>query len=461
MTNPTMRRNLSAAIFLFVTSAGAAAQDEPRLVRSRTAFSSKLYAPRTKRPLRTDELVDKAITRGLDWLAAHQDEDGRWDCDGFGKHDAGRAGARVGAGNPAHDVGVTGLALLAFLAEGSTPEAGAYREQIVRGIAWLRSQQGAIGLFGENSAHHFIYGHAIATYAVCEAYARSTDDALAPVAQAGIDYLEQHRNPGSVWRYQPNYADNDLSVTSWCLAAYCTALDAGLDVNQEALRIGAEFLRQVSDSTGKHGYTRQGEDSPRITKRHRSKFPTERGEALTAAGLFIRFLLHQDQDDHPVMEASAKLIGSKPPVVDKDGGSIDFCHWYYGTHAMHQVGGRAWSQWWRPLTKALLGLQRRDGVAAGSWDARSVWGDSGGRVYATAMAVLSLRAPNRHASISKLILVERRAQKELDKVRATYEAKPGDARRLTYVKQRLKKLIEKWGDTRAGKEATQWLLQLR
>ena len=58
--------------------------------------------PRTKRPLRTDELVDKAITRGLDWLAAHQDEDGRWDCDGFGKHDAGRAGARGGAGNPAH-----------------------------------------------------------------------------------------------------------------------------------------------------------------------------------------------------------------------------------------------------------------------------------------------------------------------------------------------------------------------
>ena len=102
MTNPTMRRSLFAAIFLFVTSAGAAAQDESRLVRSRSAFSSKLYAPRTERPLRTDELVDKAIKRGLDWLAAHQDEDGRWDCDGFGKHDAGRAGARGGAGNPAH-----------------------------------------------------------------------------------------------------------------------------------------------------------------------------------------------------------------------------------------------------------------------------------------------------------------------------------------------------------------------
>ena len=28
-----------------------------------------------------------AIGAGLEWLKNHQDEDGRWDCDGFMKHD--------------------------------------------------------------------------------------------------------------------------------------------------------------------------------------------------------------------------------------------------------------------------------------------------------------------------------------------------------------------------------------
>ena len=28
-----------------------------------------------------------AVDRDLAWLAAHQDDDGRWDCDGFMKHD--------------------------------------------------------------------------------------------------------------------------------------------------------------------------------------------------------------------------------------------------------------------------------------------------------------------------------------------------------------------------------------
>ncbi|MHC4516557.1 MAG: hypothetical protein ACYS5W_23085, partial [Planctomycetota bacterium] len=53
----------------------------------------------------------RAIDLGLKWLRDHQDEDGKWDCDGFMKHD--KEGPPCdGAGNAVHDVGVTALGLL-------------------------------------------------------------------------------------------------------------------------------------------------------------------------------------------------------------------------------------------------------------------------------------------------------------------------------------------------------------
>src|SRR5690606_9872257 len=59
----------------------------------------------------------RAIEDALKWLKDHQDEDGKWDTDEFMKHDVNGAPCD-GPGNPVHDVGITGLALLAFLGDG-------------------------------------------------------------------------------------------------------------------------------------------------------------------------------------------------------------------------------------------------------------------------------------------------------------------------------------------------------
>ncbi|MCB9876946.1 MAG: terpene cyclase/mutase family protein [Planctomycetes bacterium] len=343
-----------------------------------------------------------AIDAGLKWLAAHQDEEGKWDCDQFMKHDDASLEICNGPGNPVHDVGVTGLALLAFLGDGSTMRSGPYKENIKRGVNWLRGQQQENGLFGGNASHDFIYDHAIAAYAMCEAFGLSGSKLLKPTAQKAINYLESHRNPYSVWRYQPRDNDNDISVTGWCIMAYESGQFFGLDINKTALQLCETFLDQVSDSTGKHGYTKAGEGSSRKPGEHQTKFPIEKGEALTAVGLFCRFFMNQDPKEKPIMTAAANLIRAKPPVWDEKGGSIDHYYWYYATYALFQYGGQHWKDWQKKLETAVVNNQRKDKAQKnlfGSWDPVGVWGEDGGRVYSTAILTLTLEAYYRYSRL--------------------------------------------------------------
>src|SRR5262249_20404144 len=60
---------------------------------------------------------------------------------------------------------------------------------------------------------------------------------------------------------------------------------------------------------------------------------------------------------------------------------------YYAAHALHQVGGKEWKDWYDRMVRTFLPLQRSDG----SWSG----GDrnSAGPVYQTSIAVISLSVP--------------------------------------------------------------------
>jgi len=76
-----------------------------------------------------------------------------------------------------------------------------------------------------------------------------------------------------------------------------------------------------------------------------------------------------------------------------DDGHVDLCYWYFASLALRPEDSEAAARTWRPaLQKALLPSQRADG----SWDPDGAWGFAGGRIYATAMAVLCLLAPTRY-----------------------------------------------------------------
>ncbi len=116
----------------------------------------------------------------LQWLVQNQGPDGRWSAR---EHGAGRellvlGRDRQGAGIDA-DTGVTGLALLSLLASGNTHRSGDYRDNVRRGLEYLLRTQAADGnLAGPATGFARMYCHAIATFAMSEAFGMTGDRQL-------------------------------------------------------------------------------------------------------------------------------------------------------------------------------------------------------------------------------------------------------------------------------------------
>ncbi|MCB9880836.1 MAG: terpene cyclase/mutase family protein, partial [Planctomycetes bacterium] len=339
-----------------------------------------------------------AISKGLTWLAKHQDPEGCWRAASFG--DRCPVSDRCeGAGLAVTDVGTTGLALLAFLGDGSTLRTGPHVAVVRRAVLWLKQQQADNGMIGSEATRMAHYNHAIATYALAEAYGLSAYKPLERTVQQAVDYIEKARNPYKVWRYYARDGGNDSSVTTWMLLALSAAKDFKLNVTKDAPRYVEAWFEEVTDpSTGSVGYTKRGENSSRELGKG-TLFPPDKTEALTAAGLFCRFLLGQTPQENPILYTAADTILKRPPSWNPDDGSIDLCYWLFGTMAMYQMGGRHWSDWTKSLGPALLDTQVQKGHAAGSWNPVSAWSSDGGRVFSTALGVLTLETYYRYTRL--------------------------------------------------------------
>ena len=347
------------------------------------------------------------VREGLEWLAAHQAPDGSWSAASFSNR-CGALGATIcdGAGSPVHDVGVSALALLAFLGDGHTTFLpGPHRETVARGINWLRAQQDPdSGLIGTRGSLEFLYDHVLATLALSEAYGFSKSPILRAPCQRAVDYIQRARNPYGAWRYEvPGNGESDTSVTGWVVFALQTAADSSLRVDPAALQGALSFLDEVTGADGRTGYTQVGQGSSRVPGVN-DHYPREANETLTAVSLLCRIFLGQDPAHEPLLLQQAELLGKALPGWDPEGLTNDLYGWYYGTYSLFQLSGhprgkRLWSAWSAALESALAETRRRDGDARGSWDPVGPWGHSGGRVYSTALAVLTLEVRYRYARI--------------------------------------------------------------
>ena len=233
------------------------------------------------------------------------------------------------------------------------------------------------------------------------------DPALYQPAQRVLDYLAatQHPEHGG-WRYVPGM-NADLSVTGWQTAALRSGELAGLTVRPETFARIGECLEMCRDTGGNPSLFRYNPwasaDDP--LTRHGLRPST----VMTAVGLTMQFHLEDAMPGEPLPSSGAHLAANLPEVGTSrnaaDTGTLgnplrDTYYWYYGTQAMFYLGGESWQRWSRQLERVLVDSQETAGRLAGSWDPlRPVpdkWAPYGGRLYVTAMNLLSLEIRNRH-----------------------------------------------------------------
>ena len=184
----------------------------------------KMYHPRLEpdRSRRAQRIgasaaSELAVERALDWLSRHQDEDGRWD-GGIARYEDGTPvkgdndftvhcpAGETCFGECAYweaDTALTGLALLTFLGAGYTHTDGTLRRGGWQRARFLIGQQKPDGDLRGHSQVVGMYCHAMATLALCEAFALTGDDRF-EVPGAGRRFSGRGRaRDGMAWRYAP------------------------------------------------------------------------------------------------------------------------------------------------------------------------------------------------------------------------------------------------------------------
>ena len=330
--------------------------------------------------------TEAAVRAALNWLAAAQSADGRWDAK---KHGAGReyyvlGQDRQGAGAQA-DTGVSGLALLAFIGAGHTHREGLYQPNVGSGIEFLRRAQQSDGNLGGNAGLFAqMYCHSMASFAVSETMAMTRDERLAPLMRSAARYTiaAQHPTDGG-WRYRPGDT-GDTSQLGWQVMVLRSAERCDVAVPPVIWTRVDRFLRQVERGhSGGLAVYRPEEARPSRT--------------MTAEALYCRQLVTGRADGElspaALREAIDSLLAEPPSTAQ-----VNLYYWYYATLALHRAqhvtpaAGAAWQRWNDALTRTLLATQNKDG----SWPETCIWAGYGGRVFTTALGAMCLEVYYRY-----------------------------------------------------------------
>lgn len=333
--------------------------------------------------------TEAAVTRGLEWIARRQNEDGSFSLHAFHKS-PGAGGKGDGMGSERSDMAGTALALLPFLGAGQTHLSGKYTGVVFNGLKWLLENQRSDGdLRGPGGGQ--MYANGLAAIVLAEAYALTGDDQLREPAQLALHFIAQAQHAGGGWRYQPGQP-GDTSVSGWQLMALQSGRMAQLRVPKKTLEGATTFLDRVQRDKvgGRYAYMPGGS-------------PTH---VMTAQALLARQYLGWPKD-HPGLRDGARfLLENHPPSKEEP----DVYYWYYATQVMHHLGGDLWRQWNARMRRVLCDTQEAEGHEAGSWDPEGPFANRGGRLFMTSLAVCTLEVYYRHMPLYADDLLEQTEQ---------------------------------------------------
>ncbi len=337
--------------------------------------------------------TEEAIERGLEFLAKHQREDGSWRLEDFGDEPRLRS-----------DTAATALALLSFQGAGYSHEQFRYQKTCKRAIDWLIDNQKADGdlyrpMDEASDLNAWIYSHAIASLALCEAYGMTQDESIRKGAQRSIDFLAAGQDPSAGgWRYSPRIG-SDTSVTGWAMMALKSAELAGLKVPPKVF-VGISKWLSGSEASAQERYLYRYNWLANTPEAIHGRIPTP---VMTSVGLLMRFYLGWRRTTPDMQRGTDWLLDRPPSLGTPQAPQRDTYYWYYASQVMFHMGGERWQKWYRTLDPILIDTQETEGKYAGSWNPSGeipdAWGPYAGRLYVTTMNLLSLEVTYRHLPI--------------------------------------------------------------
>lgn len=299
--------------------------------------------------------AEKAIQRGLAYLASRQHPDGSF-----------------GSGPYRGNVAVCGLVGMALLASGSTPARGPYGAQLNRCLDYLLAncEQSGYIIAPAAPSHGPMYGHGFATMFLAECYGTSPRAELRQRLSQAVALIVNSQNAEGGWRYYPQRRDADISVTVCQVMALRAARNAGLHVPKQTIDQAIQYIRKCQNADGGFMYM--------LSEGGESAFPRSAAAitALYGAGVY------QGPEIARGLEYLMQFLPA-PGVVRRENNYYEYGH-YYAAQAFWQAGGKYWEKWFPAVRDELLARQREDGS----------WNSAFGPEYATAMCLMVLQMPN-------------------------------------------------------------------
>jgi|GEM_PF-4852216 len=386
-------------------------QEETELVAADAATTPsrrQVYSPgaRPGAPRKQD-----AVGMALSWLAAHQHEDGHWDPADYGDWCWGK---RVEAlpstekGLAEHEVGVTSLALLAFLGAGYTHRGDhAHATVVQRGFRWLTQMQGTEGHIITRAHPTWLWDHAAATLALVEITALTESPLWRRGARQALGALSAERAAGAgVWGYPVAHGGTEESLTLWAAlpllrvknlhdVALRTARVAPFEVDEPALASIRAWLERATEPAT--GWCVLGAP-PHAAE----EVPGGSPLALAALALLVRTLDCQDPKAEGWLKRGLESLARHPPSWDPTVGPADAVCWWAGVHSAFHAQEPGWRVWDAAIQSHLVAHQGagEDPCAVrGSWAPSGAVGRLGGRVATTALLTLAMCTYFRYDSI--------------------------------------------------------------
>ena len=202
--------------------------------------------------------VEKAVSRGLEYLKKIQQKDGHWD-----------------AQNGQYPTTMTALAGMCFLMEGSTLKAGKYSEQVKKAVEWFLAPgrltaEGKIGdVRNPTESTRYMYGQGFGTMFLASVYGEEEDKEqrkkLEKLLKKSVEFicwaqtLKKHKKPEGKevdiggWGYVSAKDGNNFdegSVTITALQGLRAARNAGIPVPKENIEKAVNYLEACTTPDG-------------------------------------------------------------------------------------------------------------------------------------------------------------------------------------------------------------------